>query len=522
MNTCEISEFYRDAEGTQGDEDTTALIEQKDGRIAELEMALQASANIIKKKAELHQSKSDSLCALNGKVHYLEGVLKEREASIREIEPAVYSVRCLKKQRRTGAVEAAVSVVIPVLNGGTSFRRLLEKLRSQKRVNTVELIIIDSGSTDGSLEAANDFGAKIIKIPGKAFNHGATRQIGVDHATGEYVLYTVQDVTVTNDYWLYSVITTMEANPALAVLTIRQQVSKEADLYSRWNNTSTYDSYGLNNDIEYYLKMPDMLNCLSDHAKRRITFIDDVCACYRSKVFRKYGFAAIDNAEDIEVGVRMAQGGERLGMLNSHGVYHWHSYEPYFFLKRYFHGVKAFVVLLGHRIPDLNSVDINSLEDIGTKAAMLLDLLDKVFEMWHPDGPVSPADIKTFLHIYHDTIKNLSEKSLPFSTRGMERAGLKALFDEIGYDKKAHFSLLKRNYFFAMFNPHMDSLIKYYFDNYQHYRADKVDFCDAFLKIVASDVGNYLGYWYMDLVKKGRQNEVEHLYSLLARGVCNA
>jgi len=84
-----------------------------------------------------------------------------------------------------------VSVVIPTWNGGALFRELLVALASQDLEH--ELVVIDSGSRDGTPEAARAAGARVESIPQSEFNHGATRNRGIALARGEVVCLLTQD-----------------------------------------------------------------------------------------------------------------------------------------------------------------------------------------------------------------------------------------------------------------------------------------------------------------------------------------
>jgi rhamnosyltransferase len=84
-----------------------------------------------------------------------------------------------------------VSVVIPTWNGGRLFRELLVALASQDLEH--ELVVIDSGSSDGTREAARAAGARVETIPQREFNHGATRNRGIELTRGALVCLLTQD-----------------------------------------------------------------------------------------------------------------------------------------------------------------------------------------------------------------------------------------------------------------------------------------------------------------------------------------
>jgi rhamnosyltransferase len=85
----------------------------------------------------------------------------------------------------------ALSVVVPTWNGGARFRELLEALASQDQPH--ELVVIDSGSRDGTPEAARAAGARVESIAQRDFNHGATRNRAIALARGEVVALLTQD-----------------------------------------------------------------------------------------------------------------------------------------------------------------------------------------------------------------------------------------------------------------------------------------------------------------------------------------
>src|SRR4051812_16040183 len=96
---------------------------------------------------------------------------------------------------------AAVTVAIPVYNGARYLDEVLTAVRAQHVDREVELLVIDSGSTDGSLEIAARHGARIHQIPHSEFSHGGTRNLAMQLAQGEHVAFLTQDATPA-DGWL--------------------------------------------------------------------------------------------------------------------------------------------------------------------------------------------------------------------------------------------------------------------------------------------------------------------------------
>jgi rhamnosyltransferase len=86
-----------------------------------------------------------------------------------------------------------ISVVIPVKNGEPWLDECIQGIMSQTLFNQTEIIAIDSGSTDGSLAILEKYPVRIYNLPPAEFNHGLTRNYGVQLCRGEYVVMTVQD-----------------------------------------------------------------------------------------------------------------------------------------------------------------------------------------------------------------------------------------------------------------------------------------------------------------------------------------
>lgn len=104
----------------------------------------------------------------------------------------------------------AVSIVIPVKDGGEDLARCLAAIRAQALDHEPDLVVVDSGSTDGSVATASEHGARVLEIPAAQFDHGATRNLGAEAARGEVLVFISQDAEPVGSGWLADLIAPLE------------------------------------------------------------------------------------------------------------------------------------------------------------------------------------------------------------------------------------------------------------------------------------------------------------------------
>jgi rhamnosyltransferase len=102
-----------------------------------------------------------------------------------------------------------ISVLIPVKNGGTDLVRCLEGIAAQQVAHDVEIVVVDSGSTDGSAEAARRAGARVHEISAEEFAHGRTRNLAARLSRGDVLVFTTQDAAAANERWLASLVSAL-------------------------------------------------------------------------------------------------------------------------------------------------------------------------------------------------------------------------------------------------------------------------------------------------------------------------
>lgn len=115
-----------------------------------------------------------------------------------------------------GSVDA--TVFIPTFNGGKYLDRLLTAVEEQDYPGTVEILIIDSGSTDGTLEIiARHPMVRLVQIAQTDFGHGKTRNQAAELARGEKIAYLSHDAVPASTSWLTELLAPLRTKNCVAV-----------------------------------------------------------------------------------------------------------------------------------------------------------------------------------------------------------------------------------------------------------------------------------------------------------------
>ena len=95
-----------------------------------------------------------------------------------------------------------ISIIVPIYNAETYLPACIESVQAQT-VNEWQLLLVDDGSTDGSLRIAKTYAAKDQRITVIAAQHGgqsAARNQGLEQATGEWIAFLDADDALESDW----------------------------------------------------------------------------------------------------------------------------------------------------------------------------------------------------------------------------------------------------------------------------------------------------------------------------------
>jgi len=243
------------------------------------------------------------------------------------------------------------SVVIPTKNGGDLFERVLKGLQAQSCWKNVQLIVVDSGSTDKTTELARKFGAVVHEIPPEQFNHGATRDFGIFLAESDNVILLVQDAVPNSDHLLEKLVAALE-EPGTAGAYARQIPQPDADILTK-RNLNGWLTGRMTREVRRLTSAGDY-DKLSAMEKYFFCNFDNVCSAIKKPVWEKIKFGRINFGEDIDWAERILKDGHAIVYEPDAAVIHSHdrplSYE---YKRTYVCHRKLFRQFGVHTVPSL-------------------------------------------------------------------------------------------------------------------------------------------------------------------------
>lgn len=218
-------------------------------------------------------------------------------------------------------------LVVPTLNAGAMWPAWIDALCSQ-RAQPLRTLVIDSGSSDGTPTLAEQAGFEVHRIPPQSFNHGGTRQLGVEMMRGhcDFIVFLTQDAILENPSSLEYLVASFE-NPNVGAAYGRQLPHQGAEPMAAHARLFNYGEHAM-------LKGKDNIAQLGFKS------------CFISNSFSAYRLSALDAVEgfpgnvilgeDTCVAGRMILSDWLIQYTASAQVRHSHDYSAMADFRRYF------------------------------------------------------------------------------------------------------------------------------------------------------------------------------------------
>jgi glycosyltransferase involved in cell wall biosynthesis len=206
------------------------------------------------------------------------------------------------------------SIVIRAFNEGENIGRLLRGISAQS-VQDREVIIVDSGSTDGTLGVAGQYPVKVLHLSKDDFSFGRSLNMGCAAATGELIVLASAHVFPIYSDWLEELLEPF-SDPRLALSYGKQRGTDrtqyaEHQVFAKW--------------------FPDISNPDQSHP-----FCNNANAAIRRSVWEKLPYdETLTGLEDIDWAHRASRMGYRIAYRAAAEVAHLHDETPMRTYNRY-------------------------------------------------------------------------------------------------------------------------------------------------------------------------------------------
>ncbi|MDR7295736.1 glycosyltransferase involved in cell wall biosynthesis [Pelomonas aquatica] len=199
-----------------------------------------------------------------------------------------------------------ISVVIRTYNESNHLGALLQGIQDQQLgEHTVETVIVDSGSTDGTLEVAARFPVNVVGIRKEEFSFGRSLNIGCAAATGDVLVFVSGHCIPVDAHWLAELVKPIA--DGICASTYGRQIGDET---SHFSERQIFGKYFPTQD-----KLPqDGFYCNNANA----AVLKSIWAANRYD-------EELTGLEDMHLAKRLVSQGLKIGYASKSCVYHLHS-----------------------------------------------------------------------------------------------------------------------------------------------------------------------------------------------------
>lgn len=217
-----------------------------------------------------------------------------------------------------------VSFIIRTKNEAESIERTLKAIRNQKEIDDVEIVLVDSGSTDETVKIAQKYTNKIVYILPDDFTWGYALNEGIKISSGNYICLISGHCTLIHNDSLKNGLDILQSKNIKALYGIQKgEVEKNkyevVELIQAYPNLDYYE-FGIN-EIE----------------NMKTEVISNACCLFERNIWNEISFDEnIQSAEDSLWAKKICKQGYRFAYTNQFGVFHGHKCNySYIYTKNY-------------------------------------------------------------------------------------------------------------------------------------------------------------------------------------------
>ncbi len=198
-----------------------------------------------------------------------------------------------------------ISVIIRTYNESKYLGELLSAIAIQDNPGfETEVILVDSGSTDNTLDIAASFACNIVHIPKTDFSFGRSLNMGCTTATGSILVFISGHCIPVDRVWLKNLVSPIIDQKV--VWTYGRQIGNK---HSRFSELQIFDKY-----------FPS-----ASQIPQQGFFCNNANAAVLKNVWAKYQFdEELTGLEDMHLAQKVVEDGMKLGYIADASVFHLH------------------------------------------------------------------------------------------------------------------------------------------------------------------------------------------------------
>lgn len=198
-----------------------------------------------------------------------------------------------------------VSIIIRTLNESKYLDELLSSIEEQKMDEfDIEVVLVDSGSTDNTLNIAKSHNCKTVHITRQEFSFGLSLNRGCDKAKGEMLIMISGHCVPVGNQWLQKLCQPLIDNKA--VYSYGRQIGGPDSYYSECRIFN-----------KYYPEISQI--------PQEGFYCNNANSAIKRTAWDKFKFdEGLTGLEDMELAKRLVKNGEKIAYSAEANVYHYH------------------------------------------------------------------------------------------------------------------------------------------------------------------------------------------------------
>ena len=222
-----------------------------------------------------------------------------------------------------------VSVCYPIKNPDGKLKQSIAKVLRQIGDFDTEIILINSNPSNPFI--ASDFSTsriKTVNIRPQDFGHGKTRNLVLDHASSEFIVFLTQDAVPKNNEWLNELIAPFKEDRLIVGTFSRHAAHAE---HPSFVNAELDLHFDFHKEFGSLRKLNDEISLISNQAVyfQALHFFSNNSSCVRRSYFSNHPFKEVDFSEDQIWAKEALENGMRLAYADKSIVFHSHFFSGF-------------------------------------------------------------------------------------------------------------------------------------------------------------------------------------------------